>query len=160
MNNITEIINFILNHFDKCHFQEGGSPVVNISEFELMPFDYIEFAQNELNKNTSESLVNCIGHLKRSIECQIDRFLLAINLYDLITKNNLKYPTKFDVIEVTGMFHSKSLQLLNTIRNKMEHEYKIPKVKDLQAYYELCNAFILVVESYDFVYLWRSIRMV
>lgn len=148
MDRIASILSFILENFDKCHYDGGGGGMVSLPDFELMPIDYIEFAGNEIDKNTPESLVNCVGHLKRAIDCQLDRFLHAINLYNLFDKNNLKFDTKFAAIELTGVFHSKSLQLLNTIRNKMEHEYAIPNVKDLQAYYELCNAFILVIESF------------
>lgn len=148
MSRVQTILDFILGNFDKCTYHGGGSYRIALPEFELMPYDYIEYAKNELDKNTDESLINCVAHLKRAIDCELDKFLYAINISELISKNNLGFDVKLKCIEQTGMFSSKSLQLLNKMRNKMEHEYSVPPIEDLQVHYELCNAFILVVESY------------
>ncbi|MEX2410787.1 MAG: hypothetical protein WD607_05340, partial [Candidatus Paceibacterota bacterium] len=69
MSKIQPILDFILKHFPKCAYHGGGSTRIALPEFELMPYDYIEYAKNELDKKTDESLINCIGHLKRAIDC-------------------------------------------------------------------------------------------
>jgi hypothetical protein len=36
---------------------------------------------------------------------------------------------------------------LNTVRNKMEHSYEIPKIQELEVYFDLVVAFVAVLEK-------------
>lgn len=118
-----------------------------LPNFELYARDYLEFAEQELNKNTTVSLINCITHLKRALDCELDTFLHVYNLLDLFNKHNLKMDKKLNFIKEMGVFNSRSLTRLNTIRNKVEHRYEIPKIQDIEVYYDLVSAFIALLQS-------------
>jgi hypothetical protein len=120
--------------------------------FELFARDYIKFSESELNKKTPVSLINCVGHLKRALECQIDTFLFAFNLNLIFEKRNLGIDKKLEFISEAGIFNSRSLSRLNKIRNTMEHRYEIPKIQDLDVFYDLVLAFIVVLENVSIVF--------
>src|SRR5690606_36962243 len=65
---------------------------------------------------------------------------------------NLKFEKKTDLIRAMGLVSPRSLSKLNTIRNKLEHEYVIPDRADLELYFDLCTAFVSVIEGYIFMF--------
>lgn len=118
--------------------------------FNLLPFDYLDFAEKELSKESAESKVNCVNHLKRAVDCELDTFLHVLSL------NNLKHnvPRKLELIEKMGIVNSRSLGKLNQVRNKIEHEYAVPKLEDLETYFELVQAFVYALDG--FIYMLAS----
>ena len=64
-------------------------------------------------------------------------FFECINLKRIIDKNNLKFARKTQFLADIGLFPIESINKLNLMRNKLEHEYKIPEISDLLIYYEL-----------------------
>lgn len=140
---------FILENLKNLKWCKGGGDGVHVKypKFDLTPFDYIDFAEKELESNSERSKINCVGHLKRAVDCQLDVFLFAYNLSPIFTKNNLKFSKKLEVVSESNIFSTRSLNKLNTIRNKMDHEYSVPDIKDLELYFELSSAFVSVLEN-------------
>ena len=144
---VVKFRNYILDKFDLYYrdFTSGRQP--NFPDFELHARDYLHFCEDELSKNTTSGLINCISHLKRAMDCQLDTFLFSFNLLKLFTDNNLKFERKLEFLKATGIFSSQSLIRLNKIRNKVEHEYQMPMIQDIEVYYDLVSAFVAVLES-------------
>ncbi|HRJ75556.1 MAG TPA: hypothetical protein PLX90_06130, partial [Anaerolineales bacterium] len=134
---------FLINNLEKCAIQgRDGGERLEFPDFELFPFDYLEYAEAEL-ANLEESdnkKINCVSHIKRAIECELDSFLYALGLSKFIKPDN--FPVKTEWIEGMGIFTPRSLRKLNTIRNEVEHEYSIPKIQNIELYFELASAFI------------------
>src|SRR5690554_6217384 len=116
-------------------------------EFDLYARDYLEFAENQIRLNTIESRINCISNLKRAVDCQIDTFLFTLSLNRVIKKKNLSFKNKLEFIDAIGVCNSNSLIKLNTIRNRIEHEYKVLEVRELDLYFDLVSTFISNLES-------------
>lgn len=144
---IEKIRKFLMEYFDMLIFDSGSGEELKFPDFELNAYDYLDFAEEELDKETDASRINCISNLKRAIDCQLDTFLYVINLYNVFCKNNLKFATKLDFFKECDVFSSRSLVRLNTIRNKMEHEYNKPKINDIEVYYDLAVSFVSVLEK-------------
>ncbi len=126
---------------------EGGSGCCrDFPKFDLIPRDYLDFAEKELCSNNSFRQINCIGHLKRAIDSQLDTFFYIFNLSKIFNQRNLKIEKKLDFLKEAGVFSSYSLNRLNTIRNRMEHKYEIPKIEDLDVYFDLVTSFIAIIE--------------
>jgi|SRR6185312_1475031 len=130
----------------------GGAVSPTYPQFELYASDYLEFAEKRLNniekyKDDVDELINCVAHLKRAVDCQLDTFLYCCNLHKTVTKNNLKFENKLDFLKDIGAFNSRSLNRLNTLRNKMEHNYETPKISDIELYYDLVSAFISFMQG-------------
>ena len=62
-------------------------------------------------------------------------------------KRNLKFEKKIGFISDIGVFEQRTLNKLNTIRNRIEHDYSVPDIEDLDIYYDLCHAYILALEA-------------
>lgn len=62
------------------------------------------------------------------------------------TQDYFKFEKKLEFLKAAGVFSSRSLARLNTIRNRMEHDYEVPKVADIESYFDLVAAFVSVLE--------------
>jgi hypothetical protein len=143
---IDKIREFLITHLkDLVVTMQPGNH--KLPEFDLYARDYLRFAEMELDRNDESSLINCVGHLKRAIDCQLDVFLHVYGLDKVFRKNNLKFDKKLDFLREIRVFSSRSLSRLNTIRNKMEHSYEIPKIQELEVYFDLAAAFVAVLEK-------------
>lgn len=137
---------FILSNLKYLNEEGFVGESISLPHFKLYPRDYIGFAELEMQTQDNRSLINCISHLKRAVDCQLDSFFYVLGLARLFAKRNLKFDKKLEFLEASGVFSARTLSRLNTIRNKMEHAYEIPKVRDLEAYFDLVVAFVSVME--------------
>lgn len=150
---IEDLRKFLVQHLHLIGGFESTGQALDFPKFELYARDYLDFAERELEKYGIESendrahLINCVSHLKRAMDCQLDTFLSAFNLNKIAGKSRLSVGNKIDFLENIGAFSSRSLRRLNTIRNRMEHEYEVPKIGDIEVYFDLVTAFVAVLES-------------
>lgn len=152
MEKVEKLRAIILENLEDFQGNSLVDPFNEVPDFDLYSHDYLEFAEQDLNKGTSVSLVNCITHLKRSIECQMDTFFYTFNLAKLFSRRNLKFDKKADLFKEAGVLISRSLSRFNTIKNKIEHEYRVPKIDDIEVYFDLVSALVLLVERATFQY--------
>ena len=155
MDKSIQLQNFLLEHIENLEHDGGGGGITNLPDFELYAYDYLEFAEKRINTVDSETdtdeLINCVAHLKRAVDCKLDTFFYSCNLYKTVTKKNLKFETKLEFLKGIGVFSSRSLARLNTLRNKMEHQYEIPKIDDIELYFDLVSAFVTVLQGLIYV---------
>jgi hypothetical protein len=146
--------NFLMDYAQSLSYYEGDGVYPRFPEFELYARDYLHFAELEIAQFKQDSselthkrhLINCIAYLKRAIDCATDTFLVTFNLLTTFNKRNLSLSTKLAFLQEASVFSSYTLSRLNTIRNEMEHEYRIPKVHELEVYFDLASAFVAVLE--------------
>ncbi len=155
MNESEKLEKLLLDYLEYFESEGGGGGDFNLPDFELYAIDYLEFAEKRLNhkeryKDDVDELINCVAHLKRAVDCQLDTFFHSIGLYNSIQKRNLKFEKKLEFLKGIGVFSSRSLNRLNTLRNKMEHHYEVPKISDIELYFDLVSAFISVLQGLIF----------
>lgn len=126
----------------------GGGSHLDFPDYELNAYDYLEYAAPLCKERSNSSLISCVGHLKRAVDCQLDTFLYVIGLGQLFSKANLKFEKKLEAVAVAGIFRADVLVNLNRKRNALEHRYSTPDIDDVQVYYELVWAFVEVLESH------------
>jgi hypothetical protein len=142
-----QLVDFLSRHLQHL-FEDGGwGRDLAFPSFDLMPFDYLEFAEEELEKNTSAARINCVGHLKRAVECELDTLLGVLHL----TKHAQNFPKKLELVGAIGIVSPRSLAKLNKMRNRMEHEYIIPEFQELDIYFDLASSFIHTLEGFIFM---------
>lgn len=144
MENIKGLINWILQ-CDEFVVDGATNIIFDIPSYEITPKDFLKYAQIDLHENNIKGKVGVISNLKRALDCELDMFFEAINLKDIFNKYNLKFERKTQFLSDIGMFPNKSVNKLNQIRNKMEHQFTIPSVGDLEVYYELVWNIIEIV---------------
>lgn len=143
-----EIISFFDKHIESLYGDGGSGGGVNLADFELLPRDFVEFAERDLRAgNSTHSLVNATSNLKRAIDCQIDYLFIALNLDKLYREKRLGIDKKLGFLKKSGIFRSRSIEKLNALRNRLEHHYEIPKIEDVEVYFDLVAAFVSVIEA-------------
>jgi hypothetical protein len=142
-----EVVNFLSQNFHNLIYQGGGGVQLNFPEFDVMPFDYLEFAEQEIERDSTASKINCIAHLKRAVECELDTFFSVLG----ILKKSSNFPHKLNFAGDVGIISSRSLAKLNKMRNQIEHEYAIPDTSELDIYFDLASGFVHTVEGYIFM---------
>ena len=115
---------------------------------DFAPRDFLEFAENELKQldTGEEHLINCVGHLKRAIDCQLDSFFHIIGLHNIIHKRNLKFDKKLEFLREIDVVSPRTLSRLNHFRNKLEHEHRLLSEIDLELFFDLSTAFVSSME--------------
>ena len=135
----------VLPHLD--HSGSTGS-YTKIPDFDLTPDDYLNFADESLGRENSKDKIDCVSHLKRAIECQLDTFIEILGLSKLLKKKGIRFDRKMGLLESFGLISPRSFSKLNMIRNKLEHEYSIPDIPEVELYYDLANSFLRSMEGY------------
>ncbi|ACV37634.1 hypothetical protein CAP2UW1_4400 [Candidatus Accumulibacter phosphatis] len=136
-------LSFLEETLEGHHLIDSTAFTLAFPTYDLMPFDYLDFAEAELEKNTSAARINCIAHLKRAIECELDTFLQVFGLGS-VAKN---LPQKLQFASDAGLFSSRSIGKLNKARNKLEHEYAVPESLELESYFDIATGFVHSVEG-------------
>jgi hypothetical protein len=128
---------------------EGGSDSIpDLPDYEIHPREFFGYAEEEMDDlKTNRSIVNCISNLKRAMDSQVDILLYSLNLQKLYKDKRLGFDRKIGFINKCGFFNKGSLSRINAIRNKLEHHYEIPLIEDIEVYFDLVYAFIIVLEG-------------
>lgn len=143
-----EIISFFENHVEELGCDSGSGEVAHLPDFDLLPRDFVEFAERDLRVSSStHSLVNATSNLKRAVDCQLDYLLCVLNLDNVYRKKRLGVDKKLGFLKKSGIFRSRSIEKLNAFRNRLEHHYEIPDIDDAEVYFDLVAAFVTVVEA-------------
>lgn len=140
---------FLRSHLASCDLDGGVGSFPRFPQYELMPQDYLTYAIEAISNPTDANRINCVGHLKRAAECQADTFLHVLSLAKRSQTRN--FPRKMETISKLGLIPSRSLTKLNTVRNKIEHEYAIPAIDDLELYFDLVAGFVAALEGAIFM---------
>ena len=140
---------FLRSNLDSCTNDGGVGSILEFPPFQLMPQDYLAYATEAINSPTDANRINCIAHLKRAAECQADTFLHVLSLAKHSQTRN--FPLKMATISKLNIMPARSLTKLNAVRNKMEHEYSVPDIDDLELYFDLVAGFVAALEGAIFM---------
>jgi hypothetical protein len=126
----------------------GGCP--NYPSYDLYPIDYLKYAEAEINlykdEKSDRNLINCILHLRRALDCQMDIFLHVFNLLEIFKRHNLGITSKLTFLMDIDVLNSRVFNRFNLLRNKIEHSYQIPQVDDIEVYFDLISSLISNIE--------------
>jgi hypothetical protein len=146
---LKEFCDFLRRNLQNLEPSGGSGVNLTFPDFDLMPQDYLNYADEALSSLTDANRINCIGHLKRAIECECETLLVVMNLRK--KARDLNFPQKLEFINTLQLMPSRSLGELNRIRNKVEHEFSTPEVEDLTVYFDLVAGFIAAVDGAMFM---------
>lgn len=140
--------------FDDC---QNDSPI----RFDIMPNNYLEFAQNNLKNKSTQGCIDAMGNAKRAIDCQIDMLINTFgynykefdnrNSYPEVKtfiKNNYKeehyngLTEKLKLLNILGLAPTLIISNIRNIRNHMEHEYSVPSYDEVKKAIEIADLFI------------------
>lgn len=131
--------------FDEINFSRA------FPNFDLWPHDYIGFAEEELRgiKEGSDNTrlkINTILHLKRALNCQLDVLFCVFSLEKYISRKNLGLNKKLEFVSDLGLIRSRVIKSFSKVRNRVEHDYKIPEIVDVEVYFDLILSLVINIE--------------
>lgn len=135
-------------------------------EFELTPEDFLMFAKEDYKNLDSRGLVGVLSNTKRAIDCQVD-WIISYLGFDHLKFNELNYP---NIKVVIDEFENKSkrndnlsfklrfvqaleiaptflISKIRRFRNKLEHEYIVPKIEEAKEAIEISELFINATQN-------------
>lgn len=156
---LEDVLEFILLA-DDIELDSSSGSDINIPIYDITAEEFLEFAENAIAVETKEGLINAVSNLKRALDCEIDLFFESINIKHVFSKNNLKFEKKTQFLSDIGLLPVHTINKLNTMRNKMEHDYEVPVIDDLRTYYELVWNVVKILDLYlELIYINGEISM-
>ena len=137
-----QFVDFLRSNLNDLDHSGGVGISSDFPEFDLMPQNYLAYANIALSDSSDANRINCISHLKRAVECEADTFFHVLQI-----SRRLNFPQKLEALERLELMPSRSIVHLNRIRNKVEHEYSVPEIDDLSVYFDLVAGFIAAIEG-------------
>ena len=149
-NNPKKLISLLNKYLTYAEYDASTGSILKFPDFDLLPYDYLEFAENEINSNDISSKINTVSNLKRALECELDTIL---NILGLNKGSCKKYyfanvPIKLDFVGKVGLVSPRSFKKLNTLRNKIEHEYHVPSDDEIDSFYDLVFTLISAIDGF------------
>ncbi|MBC3797374.1 hypothetical protein, partial [Acetobacterium tundrae] len=158
MNELSDIFKIKWNNF---YIQGDVQTSFEADIFEIMPKDFLKFAKSDTQITEIKGKISVVANAKRAIDCQTD-YILAYLGYDYKNLNLERYPEvqiiidefntesncekniaqKLKIIQALGISPVSLINRTRKVRNKLEHEYSIPKNNEILEAVELADLFI------------------
>ncbi|WP_452225336.1 hypothetical protein [Lacinutrix chionoecetis] len=156
--NLKESFNLTkLNLTDLILIPNGGTGREK-SNFEISPKEFLRFSKLDFHSKNSQGLINSLTNAKRAIDCQIDDTLtiLGIDFQEIpkqsenivsLTKINKDLPYKLKLIQALNLAPAYIVAKARTLRNKLEHYYKLPSKEEVQESIDIAELFICSIDG-------------
>jgi hypothetical protein len=146
---------FLQEHGVGLTWDGGTGFTPSVPKYDLYPLDYLGYARDELvrqqaagePKTNARHTINCVAHLKRAIDCQLDLFYEGYGLLRHVRERNLGFDRKLTFVRAAIGLHSDALRRLAQLRNAMEHDFSLPSVADLEAHSDLVSLFVAMLQQ-------------
>ncbi|MES2239365.1 MAG: hypothetical protein V4497_03815 [Bacteroidota bacterium] len=126
--------------------------------FDISAKDFLRFAKEDLKDGNERGFINSITNSKRAIDCQIDETIEMLvsksDNFNPIVNDFLKHfefesdiPVKLKIIHALNLAPSLLISKSRTLRNKLEHIYKKPKVQEVKEALDVADLFIRSVKG-------------
>lgn len=131
--------NYIVEPEDRF---SGGCTSIVINE-NITPQIYLKFAIQDFESEQGDrSNVNAVANAKRAIHFQTDIISKAFGIGCLPEKHRDNFPKKIDFCEKCGIVGRRILNKFNKIRNKIEHEYYLPRNDEVENIIDVVELFL------------------
>ncbi|MCF8278082.1 MAG: hypothetical protein K9J17_15215 [Flavobacteriales bacterium] len=121
--------------------QDTNSNTVSAKEF-------LEWAKKDLENSDKHSIGNGIGNIKKAIHCRIDEIIDDTHIRHCEGWNKFaSTDTKLEALRLLNFKFTAVVSLLTDIRNKYEHQYKLPEYREAQGFLDTAEMWLEM--SYD-----------
>lgn len=118
------------------------------THFEISARQFLEYAKQDLTSGYVHHLVNALSNVKRAIDCRADSLLVVLGLSDRAKKEKWNFPAKTETLSRAGIVAPDILRRIVRKRNELEHEYKLPKMQDVQDAIDVAGLFMEYTDRY------------
>lgn len=118
--------------------------------FDYSPSDLLSFAENELKRDTPDSLANSFGHTERALGAQLDYFLSTYGLKHITKSTKWGNKRKIELIGDLGLVPDRILHKVNEVRIELEHHYRFPTPTTAINSLDIVQMFVAATDLYLF----------
>lgn len=113
---------------------------------EITPAQYLEYARKDLQDECeARNIINAVSNAKRALHLQVDTIAEGYGYHKL--KKSSKFPAKLEFLGQMGIATPSIISKLNSLRNKVEHEYAVPDLEQIRDYCDIVELFLRATES-------------
>lgn len=113
------------------------------SKTHLSPRQFLKFASEDIKESITErGLVNCLSNCKRAIDSQLDGLIDQLGYLPICRQEKWHFPKKIEFIKGFGVIAPRILKKINKLRNKLEHEFKIPSKSNAEDALDIALLFV------------------
>lgn len=158
--------------------EEDGRSYGDRDTFNISSRDFLAFAKKDYYFLNEQGLINALSNAKRAIDCQLDWILYYLG-YDYLKFDEKTYPNiravidefeseneklndttfKLKFIQAMEIAPSFLVSKIRLLRNKLEHEYVIPKKKEVREALDIAELFINATENVVYSNICQSFRI-
>lgn len=107
-----------------------------VEDGKLTPMEFLVQAEHDYDIGGQTALLNSLTNSKRAIQCQIDQWIQAFGFETSKTTKK-----KIEIINEIG-YAPRILRKVADARNLLEHEYRLPKIQEVEEALDLAWLFI------------------
>jgi hypothetical protein len=113
--------------------------------FDVAPEEFLDLAEQDLERGGESARINCVTNAKRAFECQVDKLLYCVG-YD--PKALGKIQKRLQRLREVGFLAPRILRKINDARSLLEHEYVSPSPEETEQGLDLASLFIEATNRY------------
>ncbi|ENM5903645.1 hypothetical protein I2709_003871 [Vibrio mimicus] len=110
------------------------------STYDIMPSDYLDFAYIDLKGNDLRSSINALSNAKKAMHLQTEILANEFGYQKIKKKNN--FPSMLEFLEHCGVITASVLQEINSVRNKVEHDYIVPEKSQISIFVDVVKLYL------------------
>ncbi|MBE8606176.1 MULTISPECIES: hypothetical protein [Vibrio] len=125
-----------LNDEDLYDYCWGGIA----DKYDVSAKKYLEYACEDLSDgHSSRHLINSLSNAKRALHIRMEE---VSNGFGGKKHCSNKFPSMLNYLRSCGIVTPRTLERINTLRNKVEHDYSTPELMDVNTYIDIIELFI------------------
>lgn len=140
------IDDFKLEYLDMYYIYTGSST----SKIESEPYcsTFIAFARKDLEDCKGlRGICNAVSNSKKALHRRVDTLCDALG-YSLNKQSKNNFPSKLEYLSKCGIVTPQILHRLNSIRNKIEHDYEVIEYLEAENYIDIIELFLVATNIF------------
>jgi len=118
----------------------------SVNEVGPQPYDYLEYAKNNITAGGTQGAIDSINNAKRAIHLTIRKFLELFGLEEAY--GGKKFPEQLKIITLLNAFPTRMIDNLNKNRNIVEHNYRYIDIEKAKDFVDVAEMFLLLAYPY------------
>ena len=129
---------FILDNLTDDDFQHYSWGWI-AQKYEVTADKYLEYSISDLKDgHSSRHLINAISNAKKALHIRMEEIAIGFGYQD----GSNKFPRMCNYVRQCGFVAPRVLDRINAHRNKVEHDYVVPSLEDVEVYIDIVTLFL------------------
>lgn len=131
---------FVVDKIEDHHFDAFNYCFVD-QLYEISAETYLQYSREDfrdIDNHSQRHVINAISNAKKALHIRMEELARGFGYQD----KSIRFPQMYDYLKKCGFSTPRSLEKINTLRNKVEHEYTSPNPEYVEIYLDIVELFI------------------